>query len=56
MKRVAKKCSNGECKQPFNAIGGVNLIKGKKGVLKAVCPWCKYKNKLTKKESMAFKK
>jgi len=54
MKRVAKKCKNRECKQPFNAINGVNLIKDKKGILKVICPWCKYPNQLNKKEHNIF--
>ena len=50
MMRILKKCRKKKCKQSFNAVYGDNLIRGKKGVLKAICPWCSHKNNLTKGE------
>ncbi len=52
--RILKKCIKKKCKQNFNVVDGINLISDKKGVMKAVCPWCKHKNKLTKKEVGEF--
>ena len=46
MNRIVKRCENKKCKNLFNAI--FNLKGDKKGNFKAVCPWCKYKNKLNK--------
>lgn len=48
--RILKQCRKKTCKQSFNAVSGDNLIKDKNGVLKAICPWCRHKNALTKSE------
>jgi hypothetical protein len=48
--RILKKCRKKKCKQLFNAIQGVNLIRDKNGSLKAICPWCKHYNSITKSE------
>ena len=48
--RFLKKCENKECQQEFNVLKDVNLIRDADDSLKAICPWCDYKNNLTIKE------
>jgi hypothetical protein len=48
--RILKKCRKKKCNQLFNAIEGDNLIMDKNGSFRAICPWCKHSNTITKSE------
>jgi len=54
MMRILKKCRKKKCKQLFNAIEGVNLIRDKNGALRTICPWCKHCNIITQSERSSF--
>jgi len=52
--RILKKCENEKCRQEFNVLKDVNIIRDADDALKAICPWCNYKNDLTIKEKNSF--